>query len=297
MKCRARVLYRRGRGCVTGSHRSLGFTVPSGPGEPVLVPEGGGPPARSPHASLRLGVVDLEARPGPAAALRHPGMHLGPPAPSTLVAWVCRGRPGPAAALRHRGCGCVAGVPGAVGPARPLAVRAASLRLGASARSPARPCGPDGTLHTGGGGVSWAARPCRRPQAPGNAPWPAGTLHTGGAGVSWAARPCRRPQAPRLWLRRWCSGCRRARPPARRPRREPAARRVGSKPGQALRSRRHPPHWWRGCVAGGQTRTWRIHGLGAELPCTRRRVRKCDGLNVSEPTEHSTIARGAHAVE
>ena len=244
MKCRARVLYRRGRGCVTGSHRSLGFTVPSGPGEPVLVPEGGGPPARSPHASLRLGVVDLEARPGPAAALRHPGMHLGPPAPSTLVAWVCRGRPGPAAALRHRGCGCVADVPGAVGPARPLAVRAASLRLGASARSPARPCGP------------------------------AGTLHTGGVGVSWAARPCRRPQTPRLWLRRRCSGCRRARPPARRPRREPMARRVGSKPGQALRSRRYPPHWWRGCVVGGQTRTWRIHGLGAELPCTRRRVRK-----------------------
>ena len=49
-----------------------GFAVPSGSGEPVLVPEGGGPPARSPHASLRLGVVDLEARPGPAAALRHP---------------------------------------------------------------------------------------------------------------------------------------------------------------------------------------------------------------------------------
>ena len=108
----------------------------------------------------------------------------------------------------------------------------------------------------------------------------------------------------RAWLRRWCSGCRRARPPARRPRREPAARRVVSKPGQALRSRRHPPHrwrgvrrgrpgpaaalrhpectsarrhpphWWRGCVVGGQARTWRIHGLGAELPCTRRRVRK-----------------------
>ena len=35
------------------------------------VPVGGGPPARSPHASLRLGVVDLEARPGPAAAHRH----------------------------------------------------------------------------------------------------------------------------------------------------------------------------------------------------------------------------------
>ena len=31
-------------------------------------PVGGGPPARSPHASLRLGVIDLEARPGLAAA-------------------------------------------------------------------------------------------------------------------------------------------------------------------------------------------------------------------------------------
>ena len=39
---------------------------------PLCVPVGGGPPARSPHASLRLGVVDLEARPGPAAAHRHP---------------------------------------------------------------------------------------------------------------------------------------------------------------------------------------------------------------------------------
>ena len=35
------------------------------------MPEGGGPPARSPHASLRLGVIDLEARPGPAAAHGH----------------------------------------------------------------------------------------------------------------------------------------------------------------------------------------------------------------------------------
>ena len=33
---------------------------------------GGGPPARSPHASLRLGVVDLEARPGPDAAPQAP---------------------------------------------------------------------------------------------------------------------------------------------------------------------------------------------------------------------------------
>ena len=210
MKCRARVLYRRGRGCVAGvlgavgpARSPHGFAVPSGPGEPVLVPEGGGPPARSPHASLRLGVVDLEARPGPAAALRHPGMHLGPSVPSTLVAGVCRGRPGPAAALRHRGCGCVAGVLGAVGPARLLAVRAASLWLGASARSPARPCGPAGTLHTGGVGVSWAARPER-----------------GGSTAS--------------------------------------------------------------------AQNYRAHDGVCE---------KCDGLNVSEPTEHSTIAGGVHAVE
>ena len=44
----------------------------------VQVPVGGGPPARSPHASLRLGVVDLEARPGPAAA---PGHRFCPLAP------------------------------------------------------------------------------------------------------------------------------------------------------------------------------------------------------------------------
>ena len=44
----------------------------------VQVPVGGGPPARSPHASLRLGVIDLEARPGPAAA---PGHRFCPLAP------------------------------------------------------------------------------------------------------------------------------------------------------------------------------------------------------------------------
>mgnify|MGYP003283526467 CR=1 FL=1 len=44
----------------------------------VQVPVGGGPPARSPHASLRLGVVDLEARPCPP----------DPPAPSTPAALV-----------------------------------------------------------------------------------------------------------------------------------------------------------------------------------------------------------------
>ncbi len=50
----------------------------------VQVPVGGGPPARSPHASLRLGVIDLEARPGPAAA---PGHRFCPrvPQPSLLL--------------------------------------------------------------------------------------------------------------------------------------------------------------------------------------------------------------------
>ncbi len=63
---------------------SLVFRVPSGP------------PARSPSAPRAYGSARrLEARPGPAAALSHPGMHPGPSAPSTLVARVCRERPGP----------------------------------------------------------------------------------------------------------------------------------------------------------------------------------------------------------
>ena len=217
MECRARVLYRRGRGCVAdvlgavGSARSPpGFAVLSCPGEPVLVPEGGGPPARSPHASLRLGVVDLEARPGPAAALRHPectlarrhpphwwrgcvvsgqalrsrqhpphwwhgcvvgGQALPPPSDTEVVAAspVFRVPSGPPARSPSapRACGSARRLEARPGPAvppapstlrwwfmvcvaRPPAVRAASLRLGASARSPARPCGPAGTLHTGG---------------------------------------------------------------------------------------------------------------------------------------------------
>ena len=44
----------------------------------LCAPVGGGPPARSPHASLRLGVIDLEARPGPAAAHRHRSLALRP---------------------------------------------------------------------------------------------------------------------------------------------------------------------------------------------------------------------------
>ena len=54
------------------------------------VPVGGGPPARSPHASLRLGVVDLEARPGPAAAHRHPPHRWG-------FSLLCTSHPGLAA--------------------------------------------------------------------------------------------------------------------------------------------------------------------------------------------------------
>ena len=46
---------------------------------PLYVPVGGGPPARSPHASLRLGVVDLEARPGPASTHRHRGQAIRRP--------------------------------------------------------------------------------------------------------------------------------------------------------------------------------------------------------------------------
>ena len=57
---------------------------------PLCVPVGGGPPARSPHASLRLGVVDLEARPGPAAAHRHPPHRWG-------FSLLCTSHPGLAA--------------------------------------------------------------------------------------------------------------------------------------------------------------------------------------------------------
>ena len=71
---------------------------------PLCVPVGGGPPARSPHALLSLGVVDLEARPGPAAAHRHRGQAPQAsrrPIGRCLLSVCCR--PGPAAAHRHRG--------------------------------------------------------------------------------------------------------------------------------------------------------------------------------------------------
>ena len=133
------------------------------------------PPARSPHASLRLGVVDLEAwpssvaahrhlgpapratrasrfppcvnprlgvvdleaRPGPAAAHRHPPHRWG-------FSLLCTSHPGPAAHGRRR----QAPQPGSAGLAVP-SMREPAARSRRS-RSPARPSGPSGTLHTGG---------------------------------------------------------------------------------------------------------------------------------------------------
>ena len=121
------------------------------------------PPARSPHASLRLGVVDLEARPCPP----------DPPAPSTPAALVVLGlaRPGPAAAHRHRGQALQPSAPAALvvlglarpGPATAHRHRGQALRcpphrrrpldvwFGASSRCPGQALLPP---------TSTAARPC-----------------------------------------------------------------------------------------------------------------------------------------
>ena len=89
-------------------------------------------------------------------------------------------------------CG-TAGVPGAVGPGRPRAVRAASLRLGASSRSP--------------------ARPRRRPRAPQpgpldppvpSTPVTRGVLCVARRVGATQARPCRRPRAPPPCQRGYC---------------------------------------------------------------------------------------------
>ena len=124
------------------------------------------PPARSPHASLRLGVVDLEARPCPP----------DPPAPSTPAAPCCcvwlsasfEARPGPAA---HRHCGSSLRRP-------PHRRHSLDVWFGASSRCPgqasppptgtvARPCSPRrqasgfcGGRQTGG---DCAAEPRPRP--------------------------------------------------------------------------------------------------------------------------------------
>ena len=97
--------------CVRGRRPAREPSAPQGLPElarPLWVPVGGGPPARSPHASLRLGVVDLEARPGPAATHRHRSQALH--ALHTYGAGSLFGsstrrleaRPGPSAAHGHR---------------------------------------------------------------------------------------------------------------------------------------------------------------------------------------------------
>ena len=85
---------------------------------PTGVPGAVGPGRpRDRHTRASLGVVDLEARPGPAAAHGRRSLALR--------------------TLRHPPCLWGRAAPWAA--ARPLAVRAASLRLGASFQRPARP--------------------------------------------------------------------------------------------------------------------------------------------------------------
>ena len=101
---------------------------------------------RDRHTRASLGAVDLEARPGPAAALRHRGQApQAPRRPSCLwYLWRrwCFGR--------RR--------------ARPPARLGVLTAFGAAPRSPPVPSGPSGALHTGGAcgsGVSGQAP--RRP--------------------------------------------------------------------------------------------------------------------------------------
>ena len=166
----------------------------------LCVPVGGGPPASRPRRELRSARW-LEARPGPAAAHGHRSQAppRSPPVPSGpsgalhtsgALSLMCAGgrRPScllllvaPRAFRAPRGMSCGPGCfvcPWAA--ARPRAVRAASLRLDASSRSP--------------------ARPRHRPRAPQpGPPIPRGALHTSGAcvAVNCSARPRHRPPAPR----------------------------------------------------------------------------------------------------
>ena len=107
------------------------------------------PPARSPHASLRLGVVDLEARPCPPV----PPAPSTPAAPGALTCGLARrleARPGPATAHRHRGRSL----------RRPshlwglIADRRVASKPGQAPPPPtgtaARPSYPSGALHTSG---------------------------------------------------------------------------------------------------------------------------------------------------
>ena len=99
------------------------------------MPVGGGPPARSPHASLRLGVVDLEARPGPATAHRHRGQ--APPPPTGTAArprvWRLARAPGPSGALHTSGARVLIGgsahrLEGRPGPATAHGHRSLTIR-------------------------------------------------------------------------------------------------------------------------------------------------------------------------
>ena len=87
---------------------------------------------RDRHTRASLGVVDLEARPGPAAALRHRGQ--APQAPRRPSCLWC---------LWRRWC---------FGRrrARPPARLGGLTSFGAAPRSPPVPSGPSGALHTSG---------------------------------------------------------------------------------------------------------------------------------------------------
>ena len=87
---------------------------------------------RDRHTRASLGAVDLEARPGPAAALRHRGQ--APQAPRRPSCLWC---------LWRRWC---------FGRrrARPPARLGVLTSFGAAPRSPPVPSGPSGALHTGG---------------------------------------------------------------------------------------------------------------------------------------------------
>ena len=120
---------------------------------------------RDRHTRASLGAVDLEARPGPAAALRHRGQ--APQAPRRPSCLWC---------LWRRWC---------FGRrrARPPARLGILTSFGAAPRSPPVPSGPSGALHTGGA-WSLGCDLARRLEA---CPGPAAALrHRGQA-----------PQAPR----------------------------------------------------------------------------------------------------